>query len=267
MLSERYQFVVTGPLFYELLTASEESRVRCFAKFPSQPNPALLVDHVGTLMHKELVHGRAAGKPSENRINIAFQFNPELAEWGYELPLQATRALEHQSIELSSEIHQVIEISKTSEGLFGPLLSGSQQEQDHARSAAEDLIANCDAVRDFYGALESPNAAFSYPSKDIVNSGWAVLRWLQCKMLFALDIHIRYRGNVDNMLSSRVLEKLEHDLQDMQHLTLAVLEGAFATNEKKLQRWWRLLMPTGDLISTNERVAQPSLRGDSRPSS
>lgn len=255
ILSERYQFVVSGPLFYELLTASEESRVRCFAKFPRQLNPALLVDHVGTLMRKELAHGRPAGKPSENRINIEFQFNPKLTESDYVLPLQAARTLEHQSIEISSEIYQVIELSKTSEALFGPLLSGSQQEQDQARTAAEDLISNCDAVRDFYGTLDSPNPAFSYPSKDDVDSSWAVLRWLQSKMLFALDIHIRYRGNVGEMLSSSVLEKLEHDLHDMQHLTLAVLEGAFATNEKKLQRWWRLLMPTGDLLSTIKSVS------------
>jgi len=254
-LSEQYQLVVSGPLFYELITSSDRKRINCFSKFPARTNPVLLVDHVGTLIRKELVHCRPSGKPSANRINIDFEFNPQLLQPGYEFPIKAARELEHQSLELSSEIYQIIEISKTSESLFGALLAGTQQEQDQARITAEAKIANLDAVRNFYGTLEAQNQELPYPPKEIVDSNWTVLRWLQAKMLFSLDIHIRYRGKVDEMLSPKVLEKLEHDLHDMQHLTLAMLEGAFATNEKKLQRWWKLLMPTGDLLSTNGPIS------------
>lgn len=196
---------------------------------------------------------------SINRLNSVykisgdseFEFNEKLLDSSYELPLQAARSLEHQGLELSSELYQIIELSKTSEELFGPLLVGSQEDQDRARYQAEQLITNCEAVIDFFGQLESPDHTLPYPPKHKVNANWAFIRWLQAKMLFALDIYLRYRGQIDDQLSPRVLERLEHDLHDMQHLALGVLEGAFATNERKLQRWWQLLMPNGQLISTN----------------
>lgn len=250
-LSETYQLIVSGPLFYELLTAQPKSRIRCFSKFPQQTNPAILVDHIGTLLRKEIVRQLPSGPPSANRINIDFEFNEKLLDSSYELPLQAARSLEHQGLELNSELYQIIELSKMSEELFGPLLVGSQEDQDRARLEAEQLIANCEAVIDFFGQLESPDPALPYPPKHKVTANWAFIRWLQAKMLFALDIHLRYRGGIDEQLSAGVLERLEHDLHDMQHLTLGVLEGAFATNERKLQRWWRLVMPNGQLISTN----------------
>lgn len=250
-LSESYQLIVSGPLLYELLTAQSRSRIRCFSKFPQQTNPAILVDHIGTLLRKESVSGQPSGRPSENRIRMDFEFNEKLLDSNYELPLQAARSLEHQGLELNSELYQIIELSKISEDIFGPLLVGTQSDQERAKNDAEQLIANCDAVIGFFGQLESPDPNLPYPPKHKVDRNWAFIRWLQAKMLFALDIHLRYRGRVDEHLSAGVLERLEHDLHDMQHLALAVLEGAFATNERKLQRWWQLVMPHGQLISTN----------------
>ncbi|MBC3806209.1 hypothetical protein H8K52_02470 [Undibacterium seohonense] len=250
-LSNQYKLIVSGPLFYEMLTTRSTSRVRCFRKLPSKRNPVLLVEHIGILLRKEIEHSRPAGKPSNNRINIDFEFNARLLEADYQLPIESARALDHQSLELRSELYQIIELSKTSESLFGSLLTGTQEEQDRAKQNAEILIANCDEVRNFFGTLESPDPNLPYPSAQNINSSWALLRWLQVRMLFALDIHLRYQDQVDEMLTAGVLDRLEHDLHDMQHLTLGLLEGAFATNEKKLQRWWNLLLPSGDLLSTN----------------
>jgi len=44
-------------------------------------------------------------------------------------------------------------------------------------------------------------------------------------------------------MGSAAWEKLDHDVLDAQVLML----GAFATNEKKLIRWWRMLCPDGML--------------------
>lgn len=250
-LSNKYQLIVSGPLFYEMLTTRSTSRVRCFRKLLSNRNPVLLVEHIGILLRKEIEYSSPAGKPSNNRINIDFEFNSKLLEVDYQLPIESARAIDHQSLELQSELYQIIELSKMSESLFGPLLTGTQEEQDRAKQNAEMLISNHDEIRNFFGALESPDPSLPYPSAQNMDSSWAFFRWLQVKMLFALDIHLRYQGKVDEMLTAGVLDRLEHDLHDMQHLTLGLLEGAFATNEKKLQRWWKLLLPSGDLLSTN----------------
>jgi hypothetical protein len=65
--------------------------------------------------------------------------------------------------------------------------------------------------------------------------------------LFALDVFVRYRGAVTEALNPITYEKMEHDVLDAQVFMLGCLEGAFATQEKKLKRWWALLCPDGDL--------------------
>ncbi|MNT61706.1 hypothetical protein D3C72_1993660 [compost metagenome] len=76
---------------------------------------------------------------------------------------------------------------------------------------------------------------------------WAIYRWLQVQFLFALDLYVRYQGKVPDSMGSAAWEKLEHDVLDAQVLMLGCLEGAFATNEKKLIRWRRMLCPNGTL--------------------
>ncbi len=64
-------------------------------------------------------------------------------------------------------------------------------------------------------------------------------------MLFALDLFVRYRGGLRAQLTPRVRERLEHDVHDAQILALGVLEGAIATRELKLLKWWSILSPAG----------------------
>jgi hypothetical protein len=98
-LAQSHRLLVSSVLFYELLTADEPGRSRCFSKFPSVENPVDLVDHVGTLIKLELASNHPAGKPSVHRKNIRFQFNPHLVSSEYELSEEGRRAVDERTAE------------------------------------------------------------------------------------------------------------------------------------------------------------------------
>ena len=68
-------------------------------------------------------------------------------------------------------------------------------------------------------------------------------------MLFALEIYCSHAILEDESKITSLHEDLTHDVLDATYLALGILEGGFATDEKKLIRWFNLLCPTGILKS------------------
>lgn len=246
-LAESHRLVVSDALFYELLTGGEPGRSRCFAKFPATENPVDLVNHIGTLMRIEIDTQRPAGKPSKHRESMRFQFNPRLLNAEYELPAEAQQAIDEQTRDLHSDVRSFIARASAMDSFFPNLLIGSQAERVHARAAAEEAVAEPGTLNSFYASLKPPPGERPLPSVKLVTKDWALYRWLQVQFLFGIDLYVRYQGNVPKEFGAATFEKIEHDVLDAQVLMLGCLEGAFATREKKLKRWWRLLCPDGAL--------------------
>ena len=246
-LAASRRLVVSDALFYELLTSDEPARSRCFGKFPPVENPVDLVSHIGPLMRLEMETHRPSGSPSTHRENWRFQFNPALVTSDYEVPESGRVAIEEHSQELRSDVLSFIERARLTPTFFPNLLEGSQPERKQARADAESAIADPGSLLPFYSSLEPPEGEKPLPPAHLVSEEWALYRWLQVHMLFGVDLYVRYAGRIPQTLSTNIFEKLEHDVLDAQVLMLGCLEGAFATRERKLQRWWRLLCPTGEL--------------------
>lgn len=246
-LAQAHRLVVSDALFYELLTSSEPGRSRCFAKFPPIDNPVDLVDHIGTLMRIEIETHSASGKPSAHRETLRFQFNPRLVNPDYQLPENARLLVEEQAEQLRSDVMSFVQRASTINSFFPNLLVGSHAQRVKAREAAELAIAEPSSLISFYALLEPPPGQKPLPAPELVSENWALYRWLQVKFLFALDLYVRYQGKIPEEFSPSIFEKLEHDVLDAQVLMLGCLEGAFATREKKLKHWWRILCPTGTL--------------------
>lgn len=246
-LAAIHRLLVSDALFYELLTSEEPGRSRCFSKFPPGENPVDLVSHIGPLMRSEIDTHKPSGPPSLHRENWRFQFNPSLVNPGYQIPEEASLAIEEHAAELRSDVGSFMQKAKLVPTFFPALLSGSQGNRDSARSNAEAAIASPGALMDLYSNLTPPPGERPLPPRALVSENWAVYRWLQVQMLFALDLYMRYGGRIPNTLSPAVFEKMEHDVLDAQVLMLGCLEGTFATKEKKLKRWWALLCPRGRL--------------------
>jgi len=246
-LAQKHRLLMSDTLFYELLTGGEPARSRCFAKLPPVPNPVDLVDHVGTLMRKEIETHCPAGKPSENCIQLKFQFNPRLVTPEYELPKEALISVEEQTVKIGARVKQLIGRVSLVDTFFPNLLSGNDSKRTQERIDAEQAIAEPGALLPFYANLEAPPGEKPFPPSSLVTEEWAVYRWLQVQFMFALDIYVRFQGVVPEDLTPLMYEKIEHDVLDAEVMMLACLEGALATREKKLVRWWNLLCPSGTL--------------------
>ena len=232
-LATTHRLVVSGALFYELLTGPEPGRSRCFAKLPQTDNPVELVDNVGRLMRVEMETQRPAGKPSSHREEMRFRFNPGLVKGNYAMPLEAQRALEDIGDATKSDVESFLERAIISPSFFPGLSMGSAADRVKARQEAEEAIADTERLLQFYAQLESPDPTTPFPPHALMNENWAILRWLQVNMLFGIDLYVRYSGNIPEEFSTKIYEKLEHDVHDAQVLILGCLEGAFATREKR----------------------------------
>lgn len=241
------RLVMSEALFYELLTSSEPGRSRCFSKLSQTQNPVDLVSHIGTLMRIEIDTQLPAGKPSSHREELRFQLNPALLKPDYQLPEQAQEAVEEQTAQLESDVQLFIERSAVVNSFFPDLFNGSDVRRKGAQAEAEKAIAAPGALSEFYAALEQPPGERPLPSACLVNESWALYRWLQVQLLFAVDLYVRYQGRLPQRFGRVTYEKIEHDILDAQVLMLGCLEGAIATRERKLIRWWRLLCPNGEL--------------------
>jgi hypothetical protein len=249
-LAESHELLMPAALFHELLTTDPDARRKCFAKLPQTENPVVLVDHVGRLISHEIEMGLPSGRPSTHRMDIRFRFHPRLVESDYELPDEAQAAVREQIEEVQGDIQRLIDLSETIPVLFPGLLSGSTEAQAAAKADAEASVGDLEDILAFYNNMEPAQMTPAGPQIHGALEQWAHLRWLQVLMLFAIDLHVRYRGRLRKELSSGVMERLEHDVHDGQILALGALEGAIATQEKKLLRWWPILCPNGQAYGT-----------------
>ena len=112
-MAKSSRLLVSDSLFYEMLTADEPSRKKCFAKFPPEENPVDLITHVGLLMRLEIDTKAPAGKPSTRRENLDFdfKFNSNLIRDVYVLPPEAVEAINKHTADLRSDVLSYLERS------------------------------------------------------------------------------------------------------------------------------------------------------------
>ena len=249
-------------LLYELLSKPEDYRA-CFSKFPSIENPVDVVLHIGGYLRKEIESRRPAPRPSDRRRQLRFRFNLRLLDSDYSLPEEAANEVVRQRNELLGDVATLKERAIGVPEFFPDLFVGSDAVRKASRAEAEALIAKPGSLLDFYAGLRAPKGMRRFPPRKLVTDRWAIYRWLQVQFLFALDLYARYGAALAEPLSSAVEKGIEHDVLDAQYLLIGILEGAFATEERKLQRWFRLLQPNGLLLTetANRDRGRPLLTG------
>ena len=251
-LCQSHDVLMTDVLFYELISSSEPHRSRCFAKLPPTDNPVTLIQHTGTLLRKEIDSHRPSGKPSDNPEDIRYRFHPNLAKGSYVFPEVAREALDEENHKTHENVVSFIQRARVIAEVFPTLLSGSDSDRATAKNEAIRIVAtDTTSVLKFYSALEPPPGEKPLPPAEIVTPAWALFRWVQVQLLMSLDVFFRYHGKIPeaSALTPHWYEKIEHDLLDAEYLVLGVLEGSFATNERKLQTYWHMLRPDGALMS------------------
>jgi hypothetical protein len=240
---------MSDALFYELVS-NPVDRKACFAKFPKRENPVELVMHVGGYLRKEIDMRRPSGKPSMNVEQIRFEFNENLLSDEYELPPEAAEVTAEHHAELQADIASLVSRALSMRSTFPGVFSGSDEQRRLARLKAERTITTDQkALLQFYSKLKAPIRKRGFPRSRHLTEEWALFRWLQVQMLFALDLSWRYGNNLKLPFTAKQHERFEHDVLDSQYMLLGVLEGSFATHESKLKAWYASLCPKGALYT------------------
>lgn len=247
-LSSTHQLIMPGPLFYELLTTTPEARRKCLSKLPQTDNPVKLIDHIAVLLRHEMELHEPAGLPSNYSLPQRFRFNNKLLDVDYVLPSDAAERINKLEKVIHTEVNALIDLSDLIPSIFPGLLEGRTNSQNEKCQEAQHQIADLTVIQTFYSKFEAPTATSPFPVIETNLEEWAIIRWLQVKMLFALNLFVSYRGRLQQSLTDKVRLRLEHDIHDAQILVLGILEGALATNENKLREWFQLLRPFSTLI-------------------
>jgi hypothetical protein len=245
-LAENNDLVLTGSLFHELLSGDQEARRRVFAKLPRTDNPVHLIDNVSSLLAHESETHTPAGDILAHTLDLRYRFNARLKEPGYQLPQEALDGVVEDEEMTRRLVESYAARTNAIADMFSRVTSGSDNDRQIALADIEAEIADPKKVLRFYRSLDDDDL----PPADLITEDWATFRFYQTALLFSLHTIFRHRGPVPLPLSAKEFERLEHDVHDHMALCIGVLGGGLATNERKLQRWFSLLNPSGTLISS-----------------
>ncbi len=94
-------------------------------------------------------------------------------------------------------------------------------------------------IRGFYRNHRVP----PWPEPELIDEQWAFFRWIQVQLLAGLDFFASYGVKIQPSL-----EKLMHELLDLEYLIMALLVGGLASREKRMIERFKLLRPGGILL-------------------
>jgi hypothetical protein len=248
-LASRYELLMPDVLFFELMSTNPQARARCFRMLPEGHNPIVLVDHIGAHLKYELAHGIPMGRPSDHPLEMKYRFHPELRNVTYTLPDEVVAQIAEENEALRERVKDFIERALTVENMVKRIIEADDLSQPAAIEQLRQEALDLRIVRSFMEGFEPPEGELALPDLAVADETSAILRHTQAHLLFAIDAWHRYGKLLQKEpMSEKFYTSLEHDVLDAEYLALAVLEGSFATEERKLRTMFRQLCPGGLLI-------------------
>ncbi len=249
-LASQHTLLMSIPLLYECIKEEPEIRAKLFRKFPSTKPPYILIPPIYELIQLENSNHLPSGRPSANASNKDYSVHEKLIDESYVLSENQISALENKRAEVNADTAIFLSLVEQEAVNFKSEFDNIEvaQREDKKATIEKNISADQDYITGIIKRVSQCNG--SMIQKNITfDINWANFRWFQVAQLFALDLYFRYPSLDDIKKSEKAYEKLRHDVIDAQYLMLALLEGGFATKERKLINWWNLLSPNGILIS------------------
>jgi len=159
--------------------------------------------------------------------------------------------VEEKRLDVEESINALVELSETVPDIFPDLTVGSTEQRKEALLRAEIWISDPNNIANFLSTLVSPEPSRPFPTATESPEKWASVALLQARLLFVTDLYVRYQGKLADIMTPQVRLRLEHDVHDAEILALGILEGALATKELKLRRWFRRLRRDGLLFPSD----------------
>ena len=238
-VAQSHIVVVTSSFYFETFSTLSQSRKSVFAGFPDfcrihVPNifkrekelgaPVLSIDVVNLRVNPDVISGSRDLTTVENQCitNFESQFvRPQIAFW--------KDVIQNGVVGFSNpEIKSVI----------GDFLAFKQ---------LCNRILNVDFIR-------SAAVQMDFPFAGILDARWFTFRWIQARLSHGLTLLYQY----PNPNQTRGETDLEHDVHDVDYLTLGLHAGNFACNEsrddfRKLGWKFKFISPEGCLLQSESK--------------
>lgn len=223
---EGHRVLMTESLFHELLTTRPTIRARCFRRIPEIENPVTLVQNVGAILRWE----------SER-----FQFNPGLVDKDFKLGEGQISVMENWRKEVSVWVHDFADHCSKVPVRF-PELKGYRPgtTTTHIERIKKRVCAEPGFVRELYRGGKDG----TWPTKEAIDERWAIYRWLQIRVLAALD----YFGKYGERDVSSETTKIENEYLDLEYCLVGCVVRAIATKDNGMSERFLALCPSGTVL-------------------
>lgn len=245
-ICEIHRALMPEDLFFELIHSDEETKAKCFAKFPAKDNPVGLLPPVGMLIQYENENRRPSTPIWNHRLGFRYTFNDKLATGEFEMTHQQLAGVQKWEEELATDTANFVDRAKLIVKIF-PVLEGYRPGQERTRvdEVLRDIASNMEGVRRFYGGV----APEGFAPAPIVGRPWAVFRYIQVHLTADVEFLALYGIDVNQPSFST----LENERADLNYLMLAVLAKGLASNDTVMKRRFRALCPDGVLIEVEKK--------------
>lgn len=250
-IREMYYVIMPEVLFFELITAREDSRRRCFAKLSDVDNPMALLEGIGDLLSYEIGAKRSCSPLSERCLRQAYRFNTRLGEGTFQFTGEVLQEIDEQKAQIESDTRNFVGRFLTVNQLF-PELNGIERNElpNAVKAARKRAASDTDFIKKTYASfLNEQNSNCGWPSPDLIGENWAFFRWVQCQLIASLRLFERYQGNLPPSPGKGFWTKAEHSMIDTYYLIFATLGGGLASADKALIEDFTLVCPNGIVIT------------------
>lgn len=245
-----HRVLCTESLFYELITTTRSSQIRCFSKFPDRPNAFALIPNIGTLLRFEVENRIPCIPLFDRRIEGSYIFNSRLRNGTYVAEGEVLETLNAWRTQVDEKTKSFLHRCQLVYQFF-PQLNGVEfRDFPTAVLAVRRAIATNEVlIRNIYASFLDEEAPPNALEPALLDSRWAWFRWVQCQLLATLRIFQRYQCRIPDPPTSKVLLRAEHSMHDIDHVLLGSLAGGIATYDNEIAEDFQLIRPDGLLLS------------------
>jgi len=202
-------------------------------------------------MHVEIESHKPYCILEDYSVDAPYLFNPKFKEKSvYELTDAANSLLSEWEQYFAKQVKCLGMLMENIYLNFPKLSKGSTEQRAQKHKEIESKIVGDEGVvRFLYDAIWQPGKSQPpWPHPEKIDLCWAVYRWVQVNLLFALDASVKSQGVMPRSMSTKTYTKFEHDMIDLEYFVQGVLQGSFATKEVKLKNWFIMLRPDGEIL-------------------
>lgn len=251
-LCDEHTVMMPDVLFYELTTTKEDSMRDCFNKFPDRDNPVELIPNIGSLLKYEWEMHKSCVPLYERRERITFRFNRRLRAGRYQFQGKQLKAKESEMQVVDNKTREFFDLAMIAQDTFYPHLSNLQgvDYSNAINDIKERISTNNEEVCGIYRRMFTGNVEHKPPIKSSdLNSNWATFRWVQVRMIYSLDLLLRYKGQLPTQPTQKFWCRIEHEMLDAEYVMLGSLALGLASNDTGLVSCYKRICPEGELLT------------------